>query len=526
MSEQKKDTKALDYKSLFTMRELRDGIISGNPVILETIARRGHSLDGYLLLEDTVEECWNMKVDDKGSEANVNDSVGETNHPSESLTPLQLAIGFRNKELIENLIHVFKCSLRRTSSFGWTAIHFACAPPLRKRRKVEAPKETVTVSTDDYYVSLVRDLLSFDPKPANFSARDGRTCACLAASWNLEIIQLLQAAGVDMYAADSQGMTAVHYAAINGKHDIVWELAKNGERRSILSSKDSRGRTTFNLALEAGSVETLRTLIALEGMDATLESMARIKVLPDAALNNTDIQNLMEAIKLEGELETPNANMFPIHSDAAKGRIKSLQENFNESMIEDYNQMDDSGYRPIHWAIRGDHLACVRWLIEAEPSVDVSTKNGQSETVLEMADRCSANSCAKYFRFGYADKQTDTIDLPEAPIPDYMQDGVVLQKDGEEKLEYQARLKNLLLNLEKDMALSEARPEISQYLQDKRMQRAFEIVADLQADDIQESEDKVDKLKELLEMAKRKLQEMEGLYHDTLAQTTQLLSDI
>ena len=66
----------------------------------------------------------------------------------------------------------------------------------------------------------------------------------------IETIRLLKEAGADINAADAQGRTAAHGAALWGMTDVIKFLHENGVD---LTRKDSRGLTPLQTALgEAG----------------------------------------------------------------------------------------------------------------------------------------------------------------------------------------------------------------------------------------------------------------------------------
>ena len=62
----------------------------------------------------------------------------------------------------------------------------------------------------------------------------------------IETIQLLLAAGADVNAADTQGRTAAHGAALWGLTDVVRFLHENGAKLDV---KDKRGFTPLDTAL-------------------------------------------------------------------------------------------------------------------------------------------------------------------------------------------------------------------------------------------------------------------------------------
>ena len=66
----------------------------------------------------------------------------------------------------------------------------------------------------------------------------------------LEGVRVLLAKGVDVNAANTNGLTAMHYAAQAGLDSVVTELASHGAR---LDAKDKQARTPIDVALGAAS---------------------------------------------------------------------------------------------------------------------------------------------------------------------------------------------------------------------------------------------------------------------------------
>ena len=66
----------------------------------------------------------------------------------------------------------------------------------------------------------------------------------------LEGVKVLLAKGVDVNAANTNGLTAMHYAAQAGLDSVVTELARHGAR---LDTKDKQARTPIDVALGVGN---------------------------------------------------------------------------------------------------------------------------------------------------------------------------------------------------------------------------------------------------------------------------------
>ena len=93
----------------------------------------------------------------------------------------------------------------------------------------------------------------------NTTLGNHRTSLMFAAeTGNVFITQALLDAGADTEITEStNGWTALHFAASNGKR-VVAKILK--ERGAVLSAKDKSGKTAFALAEEKGHSETSRVL--------------------------------------------------------------------------------------------------------------------------------------------------------------------------------------------------------------------------------------------------------------------------
>jgi ankyrin repeat protein len=76
---------------------------------------------------------------------------------------------------------------------------------------------------------------------------------------NVKSIGVLAAAGADLAARDSAGRTAVHWAALEGRNDVVVELLRLGASVFVA---DRQGRTPLHLAAMGGSELAVDSLIA------------------------------------------------------------------------------------------------------------------------------------------------------------------------------------------------------------------------------------------------------------------------
>jgi ankyrin repeat protein len=105
----------------------------------------------------------------------------------------------------------------------------------------------------------VRDLLQ-QRVDVNSRQADGTTAIAWAAHWNdLEIADLLIAAGADINAADDRGVTPLALACVNGSASMATKLL---DARADPNRARSTGETPLMTASYTGNVEVVRILVA------------------------------------------------------------------------------------------------------------------------------------------------------------------------------------------------------------------------------------------------------------------------
>jgi len=81
--------------------------------------------------------------------------------------------------------------------------------------------------------------------------------------------RLLKSSGINVNAANSDGYTALIWAAYNGQVEVVKELL--GDKRTDVNAADSNGNTALILAAKNGQVEVAQLLVDHLGLSEVVE---------------------------------------------------------------------------------------------------------------------------------------------------------------------------------------------------------------------------------------------------------------
>lgn len=232
---------------------------------------------------------------------------------------------------------------------------------------------------------------------------------------------------------DSQGWTAMHYAASNGDLVTVNALLKHGASPSPVSR--ATGMTPIHIAAKKGYVRILRTLLksgarasetdskcwtilhffAQRG-DLAAFSLFCGQIIP--CFDSSSSAALLTASILGGSQEivrtvlrytgvTPEvcckANEYPVHAAAKEGFVQALR--FLHASGFDLNSVDEAGRTPLHYVPTGygrafpkrhSFMECARFLLE-KGDCKVDAKDQHFCTPIHIAAGCGSQEMLDRF---------------------------------------------------------------------------------------------------------------------------------
>lgn len=245
------------------------------------------------------------------------------------------------------------------------------------------------------------------------------TALHVAAVWGCnDIVALFVEYGADVDSVDVDGKTPLHYACMVGYKNVVRELINSG---ASLIIKDSSGKTSYDYAHEAGHkfiaklllkncyeqpIETNEAIENSENEEAPgalryiIEQLYRedrvgvtkahravqhykgesLEELTNASKPDTN----KALLTIEDFLKRDERGITPLHEAAYRGHKKFIEQlissdgfrfagySLHHALINPLIYVEDYyGLRPLHCAVAGGHIDCVKALIEAHASADV-----------------------------------------------------------------------------------------------------------------------------------------------------------
>ncbi|GAA5948609.1 hypothetical protein JCM10213_003557 [Rhodosporidiobolus nylandii] len=216
----------------------------------------------------------------------------------------------------------------------------------------------------------------------------------------------------DVNGRDQQGITALHWAAINGHVAFCKELLRNGAQVDVRGG-ELEG-TALHWAARNGHLPIVHLLLS-HSADPTLSdsqsfNCLHLTVHSSSAFLLAYLVHTLQPISID----TPDAEGHTALAWAAyQGDAISVELLLGAGA--DANREDNAGLRPLHWAVTKGNSQCIRRLVEA--GAELNAREGQGKTAREMA--IELKSLAAYDR-GLAEAGIDPytglpFDVPLSP---------------------------------------------------------------------------------------------------------------
>nr|XP_020449796.1 protein phosphatase 1 regulatory subunit 12C isoform X3 [Monopterus albus] len=207
----------------------------------------------------------------------------------------------------------------------------------------------------------------------NCSNTDGITAlhqACIDGS--LEMVTFLLKHGANVNQVDSEGWTPLHVAASCGHADVTAFLLQQG---ASLSAVNCDGDVPLDIALDESTESLLQEYTLRQGVD--IEAAKRLEeeqIITDARTWLTEGPPT--------DIRHPRTGATPLHVAAAKGYLEALKILCQCGL--DVSAMDFDGWTPLHAAAHwGQGEACH---ILAEQLCNMEARSNAGQTPFDVAD--------------------------------------------------------------------------------------------------------------------------------------------
>ncbi|GAA6021373.1 hypothetical protein JCM10207_002026 [Rhodosporidiobolus poonsookiae] len=226
---------------------------------------------------------------------------------------------------------------------------------------------------------------------------------------DLSYLASLPSSSPDPTAADEQGITPLHWAAINGHVLFCKELLRRG------AEVDARGGelqgTPLHWAARNGHLPVVHLLLQ-HSADPTLTDAQSFNSLHLAVHSSSAFLLAYLLFTLQPlAVDTPDAEGHTSLAWAAyQGDAISVELLLLAGASA--NRPDSAGLRPLHWAVTKGNAACIRRVVEA--GAELSAREGQGKTAREMASELK--SLAAYER-GLGEAGVDPLTGRKVDLP-------------------------------------------------------------------------------------------------------------
>jgi len=271
-------------------------------------------------------------------------------------TALMIAAEKGHLNVVENLLNL-NASVNDVEIDGWRALHYACR---------EGNLETVKV------------LLASRADACAVDREDFTALHAAAESGQVRVLKYLLGQGVRVNAEEMDGKTALHLAVDNGGEvgsDLVQVLL---DAKASPISRDSDGRTALHWAAPFATPEMIEKLLQ-RGADPKMKDEKGWNALHCATSDgNLEIVNLL--IEKNADPTVPDeAGQTSVHLASAGGFVEILQIFLEEEEGKlDLDVADKSGQTALHQACAGGHDELAQLILDSNGDPLAQDKLGRS----------------------------------------------------------------------------------------------------------------------------------------------------
>ena len=195
-------------------------------------------------------------------------------------------------------------------------------------------------------------------------------------------IRLLIDWDADKDAKDSNGGTALHHAASNGRGSTIRMLVETLGADD--EAKNNNGEMALHCASSNGHDSTVRMFVETLGADKEAKTSKGETALHSAAWNGHDstIRMLVETLGADREAKNNNGKTA-LHCAASNGHDSTVRM-LVDPLGADKEAKNNNGGTALHYAASNGHDSTVRMLVETL-GVDKEAKDSQGQTALHFA---------------------------------------------------------------------------------------------------------------------------------------------
>ena len=274
----------------------------------------------------------------------------DINQPGrDEMTPLIFALGNSKFSVVEKLLNC-GADVLKPDVQGRTALHYLAT--------------TGTVGSKKILTKLLKANLVID-----YTTYISRTPLHYAAcADNLGMMSMLIDHNADTSATDKDGLTCLHFAALEGSLEVANFLIK---KVGNVDQQDLLGRAPLHHALK--SVEMVELLLDNNANISAVDKRGVSALHLAAGFGYSEVISLLVSRGMNVDTKD-SFSRSPLHYAANTNKTHVMQVLHNHKACIDEKDID--GYTALHFAIENNHKDAVAWLIKSNATIDLPNKLG------------------------------------------------------------------------------------------------------------------------------------------------------